>query len=97
MIKLRDWDLDLSFIRGKAYDGVGAMAGSTKGVAVRIQSQYPKVIYNCAACHLNLCIVKCHSIWEISNMMDVANSVVKFFKYSPKTSAVFWGVHWCWI
>jgi len=33
---LRDWDLDVSFFRGQAYDGAGAMAGSAKGVAARI-------------------------------------------------------------
>jgi len=42
--RLRDWDLDLSFLRGQAYDGAGAMPGSAKGVAKRIQNQYPKAI-----------------------------------------------------
>ena len=65
------------------YDGAGAMAGRAKGVAARIQNQYPKAIYtHCTAHHLNLCIAKCCSIQEISNIMDVADSVVRFFKYS---------------
>ena len=64
-------------------------AGSAKGVATRIHNQYPKAIYtHCAAHHLNLCIVKCCSIQEISNMMDVADSVVRF-KYSPKHQQYF--------
>ena len=88
--QLRDWDLDLRFLRGQAYDGAGAMAGSAKGVATRIKNQYPKAIYtHCAAHRLNLCIVKCCSIREISNMMDIADSVVKFFKYSPKRQQFF--------
>ena len=88
--QLRDWDLDLSFLRGQAYDGAGAMAGSAKGVATHIQNQYPKAIYTHFAVHrLNLCIVKCCSIQEISNKMDVADSVVRFCKYSQKCQQYF--------
>ena len=48
-------------------------------VATHIQNQYPKAIYtHCAVHRLNLCIVKCCSIREISNMMDVADSVVRY-------------------
>ena len=88
--QLRVWDLDLSFLRGQAYDGAGAMAGSAKGVATHIQNQYPKAIYTHFAVHrLNLCIVKCCSIQEISNKMDVADSVVRFCKYSQKCQQYF--------
>jgi len=50
----------------------------------------PKATYiHCAAHRLNLCIDKCCSMQEISNMMDVADNVVKFFKYSPKHQQYF--------
>ena len=79
----------MSFLRGQAYDGAGAMAGSAEGVATHIQNQYPKVIYiHCAAHRLNLCIVKCCSILEISNMMDVTECC-KILQIFTKMSAVF--------
>ena len=83
--QLSEWALDLKFLRGQAYDGAGAMAGCSKGVATHIQDKFPKAVYtHCAAHRLNLCVVKCCSICEISNMMGTADSVVRYFKYSPK-------------
>lgn len=61
------------------------MAGQTKGTAARIQSLYPKAVYtHCAAHRLNLCVVKCCSIREVNNMMQTADKIARFFKYSPK-------------
>ena len=34
-----------SQLRGQTYDGAGAMAGKTKGVAARITELYPKALY----------------------------------------------------
>ena len=88
--QLSEWALDLRFLRGQAYDGAGAMAGCSKGVATRIQDKFPKALYtHCAAHRLNLCVVKCCSIREISNMMGTADSVVRYFKYSPKRQQYF--------
>ena len=70
---------------GQAYDGAGAMAGLTKGVAARIRAKYPKATYtHCASHRLNLCIVKSCSIREISNMMQTADSISRFFLVLPK-------------
>ena len=82
--------MPLTLLRGQAYDGAGAMAGCSKGVATWIQDKYPKALYiHCAAHCLNLCVVKCCSIREISNMMGTADSVVRYFKYSPKRQLYF--------
>ena len=68
----------MSFLRGQVYDGAGAMAGRAKGVAARIQNQYPKAIYtHCAAHHLNLCIVKCCSIQEKLAILWMLQIVLK--------------------
>lgn len=54
--KLVEWQLDPQLLRGQAYDGGGAMAGKSKGVAAQIIRQYPKALYtHCAAHRLNLC------------------------------------------
>ena len=61
------------------------MVGCSNRVATCIQDKFPKALYtDCAAHRLNLCVVKCCSIHEISNMMGTADSVVRYFKYSPK-------------
>ena len=67
---LKAWKLDVMKLRGQAYDGAGAMAGATKGVASRIAENYPLAMFShCAAHRLNLCVVKSCSIPSFSNMM----------------------------
>ena len=39
---------------------------------------------HCAAHRLNLCVVKCCSIRNVSNMMQTADTVARFFNNSPK-------------
>ena len=79
------WQLPASQLRGQTYDGAGAMAGKRRGAAARITELHPKATYtHCAAHALNLCVVKCCSISEIRNTMDVADSVYRFFAFSPK-------------
>ena len=83
--KLDAWQLPVSHMIGQTYDGAGAMAGKKKGAAARIAELNPKAIYNhCAAHALNLCVVKCCSISEIRNTMDIADSICRFFSNSPK-------------
>ncbi len=84
------WQLPASQLRGQTYDGAGAMAGKTKGAARRIMDLHPKAIYtHCAAHVLNLCVVKCCSIPEIRNTMDVADKIHRFFAFSPKRQLCF--------
>ena len=79
------WQLEPQNLRGQAYDGAGAMAGKSKGAAACIATKHPLVVYtHCAAHRLNLCVVKCCSIREVNNMMDVADKVARFFGNSPK-------------
>ena len=85
LTQLNSWQLPASLLRGQGYDGAGAMSGCTKGVAARISTQYPKALYtHCAAHRLNLCIVKCCAIRQVSNMMETADSITRFFNNSPK-------------
>ena len=83
--KLEEWQLPLHCLCGKGYDGAGAMAGKSNGAAACIISKHPKALYtHCASHRLNLCVVKCCSIREISNMMQSAEKIARFFNNSPK-------------
>ena len=83
--KLVEWQLHPQLLCDQAYGGAGAMAGKSKGVASRILSKYPKALYtHCAAHRLNLCVMKCCSIREVSNMMQTADKISRFFSNSPK-------------
>ena len=85
LTQLSSWHLPASLLRGQGYDGAGAMSGCTKGVAARISTEYPKALYtHCAAHRLNLCVVKSCAIREVSNMMETADSITRFFNNSPK-------------
>lgn len=78
------WQLQPELLCGQAYDGAGAMAGKTKGAA-RISEKYPRALFtHCVSHRLTLCVVKCCNILEISNVMDKADSVIRFFNNSPK-------------
>ena len=85
LAQLSKWQLEPQFLRGQAYDGAGAMAGKAKGAAAIITSEFPKALFtHCAAHRLNLCVVKCCSIRDVNNMMQTADTVARFFNYSPK-------------
>lgn len=69
--QLNAWQLPPCLLRGQAYDGAGAMAGHTKGVAARISTIRPKALYtHCASHRLNLCIAKSCSNREVSMQHD---------------------------
>ena len=77
--------LNMQKLCGQAYDGAGAMAGKTRGVAARIMASYPKAVYtHCSSHVLNLCVVRSANIPDVRNMMDIASSVAAFFNNSPK-------------
>ena len=82
---LQNFGLDLSKMRGQAYDGAGNMAGSVNGTAARIVAQYPLATYlHCASHCLNLVIVKSFQSNSIRNMMGVVGKVYQFFEAHPK-------------
>jgi len=45
------WALDLTFLQGQAYDGAGAMAGCSRGVATHIQDKFPSALYTHCTAH----------------------------------------------
>ena len=82
---LRGYGLDISYLRGQAYDGAGNMAGKYSGVAAIIQSNFPKAVYvHCAAHSLNLCVVAACKIQAVKNMMGTMVEICLFFSNSPK-------------
>ena len=85
LLQLNAWQLPATSLRGQAYDGAGSMSGHTKGAAARISAMYPKALCtHCASHRLNLCIVKSCSNCEVTNMMEVVDSISHFFNNSPK-------------
>ena len=79
---LEELGLDLSNLRGQAYDGAGNMAGSVNGTA---RAQYPLATYlHCASHCLNLAVVKSLGITSVRNMMGVIGRVYQFFAAHPK-------------
>ena len=82
---VRAYGLDLSNLRGQAYDGAGNMAGSVNGRAALIASDYPLAIYlHCTSHCLNLAVVKSLQITSVHNMMGVVERVFHFFAAHPK-------------
>ena len=87
---LHKWQLSGLQLCGQTYDGAGAMAGKTKGVAARILQQFPRAVYTHCATHcLNLCVVKCCSVQEVQRAMDIADTISCFFSNSPKRQLAF--------
>ena len=75
--------LDLSCLRGQAYNGAGNMAGSVNGTAALI----PLAMYlRCASHCLNL---KSLEVTSVRNMMGVVGRVYQFFAAHPKRQRAF--------
>lgn len=85
---LEAFGLDLSNLRGQAYDGAGNMAGSGNGTAALISAQYPLALYlHCASHCLNLAVVKSLQITSVRNMMGIVERVYLFFAAHPKCNS----------
>ena len=81
---LEAFGLDLSNLRGQAYDGAGNMAGSVNGTAALIAVDSPLALYlHCASHCLNLAVVKSLQITSVRNMMGVVERVFQLFCCSP--------------
>ena len=82
---LQAYGLDLSNLRGQAYDGAGNMAGSANGTAALISADYPLAVYlHCSSHCLNLAVVKSLQVTTVRNMMGVVGRVFQFFAAHPK-------------
>ena len=82
---LQAYGLDLSNLRGQAYNGAGNMAGSVKGTAALIAADYPLAIYlHCASHCLNLAVVSSLQLTSVRNMMGIVGRVYQFFAAHPK-------------
>lgn len=82
---LQAYGLDLSNLRGQAYDGVGNMAGSVNGTAALIAADYPLALYiHCASHCLNLAVVSSLQVTSVRNMMGVVGRAYQFFAAHPK-------------
>ena len=82
---LQAYGLDLSNLRGQAYDGAGNMAGSVNGAAALITADYPLAFYlHCASHCLNLAVVKSLQLTSVRNMMGIAEKVFQLFAAHPK-------------
>ena len=85
MTTLQSYGLDLTNLRGQAYDGAGNMAGSVRGTAALITAQYPLALYlHCASHCLNLAVIKSLQVTSVRNMMGVVDRVYVFFATHPK-------------
>ena len=73
-------NLDPSKMCGQAYDGASNMSGKIRGVAARIQSQYPLAFYtHCASHCLNLAVVASFEDRSVRNMIGIVKRLSLFF------------------
>ena len=85
LTSLSGYGLDLSKLRGQAYDGAGNMSGRLKGTASLISNSYPLALYlHCASHCLNLAVVKSLDERSIRNMIGIVIKVSIFFSAHPK-------------
>lgn len=70
------YGLDLTNLRGQAYEGAGSMAGLVNGAAVLIRAQYPLALFlHCTSHWLNLAVVNSVQVTSVCNMMGVGGRV----------------------
>ena len=75
--KLVEWQL-------LRVNGAVVIAGKSNVVASRISSKHLKALYTrCTSHRQNLCVIKCCTIWEVSNMMQTVDVISRFFSESP--------------
>ncbi|XP_063417365.1 52 kDa repressor of the inhibitor of the protein kinase-like [Mytilus trossulus] len=85
LLTLTDWGLDIQDCRGQTYDGAGNMAGKINGAAAIITNTNAKALYtHCNSHCLNLVLNQCAKSPLVRNMLDTAEKVFNFYKFSPK-------------
>ena len=90
---LEGYGLDVSYLRGQAYDGAGNMSGKHRGTAATIQTTCPKAVYvHCAAHSLNLCVVAACNIQLVKNMMGTMVEICLFFSAIHPNVSLSWRI-----
>ena len=72
LTNLGKWNVDVSKLRGKGFDGASTMSGHVSGVTTRIQQALPQAKYftHCRNHCLNLVVVNsCKDVPEVRNFM----------------------------
>ncbi len=62
--------MNLSLLRGQAYDGTGNRSGLTRGIAAQVAADYP-IYLHCASHCLNLDIVRSFQVTCAQNIISV--------------------------
>ncbi|XP_025425708.1 zinc finger MYM-type protein 1-like [Sipha flava] len=82
---LRHSGLNLNNLIGQGYDGCSAMSGIHNGVQAIIKNEFPKAVFvHCSSHRLNLVINDLNKLQHIQNCAGIINSIIKFFRLSPK-------------
>ena len=83
-------NLDMKNCRGQGYDGAGAMAGGTRGVAKRISNIYSNAIYcHCCRHRLNLCVCRVVKIDLVRNTFDVCRMIANLLTDHAKEKRLY--------
>ena len=84
------YSLDLKFLRGQGYDGVGNMAGKCRGASALITEDYPKALYfHCTVHILILCVVRACKVQSVQNMHDrrfEGSQFLLFYKFTKEAA-----------
>ena len=90
---LKAVDVDIQFVVGQGYDGVGNVRGSCKGIKTKIQEINPRAIYIwCHSHRFNLVIEATAACCpEIRNALGLLEELYVFFS-GHKRNSVFFGL-----
>ena len=69
--RLSNWDVDLSKLRGRGYDGDGNMAGKLNGLQAGILRDHPTAVYvHCLTHSINLALMSLLDIREVIILLE---------------------------
>lgn len=88
LTKLKDFGIDIQYIRGQGIDGASTMSGVHQGVQHYIKEEVPNAHYvHCSSHSLNLAISDACDCMMVRNCLGTVNKVYDFFN-TPKRQAV---------
>jgi hypothetical protein len=83
--RLKQFQLDLTYLVGQGYDGASAMSGIFNGVQAIIRDEFPAASYvHCASHSLNLTLSSACKLSQIRNTHGIIGEVAVFFNRSAK-------------